>query len=243
MARYRRKKALYEVIGKSRVNSRYDRALKPPHEEKGDGESVVEGSAVEMSKIAAQWPRRPKFFQFNAGRIEISMPWQLAVALLLLVVLSILVVFRLGQGSGSKQGLSSGQGEAIVDMGQTVKADETGLAAEDVSAVGAPKPSAVEEKPKGNNRIVITQYRTSRDLEPVRKYFADNGIETKIEKRSGWFFLVTTKDTYENPQRAGTNGAAALEKIKDVGAGYKAQQGYDSFAPTLFSDAYGEKVR
>jgi hypothetical protein len=103
-----------------------------------------------------------------------------------------------------------------------------------------PKPAAIV--PSGDNRIVLAQYHSSRDLEPVQKYFADNGIDLVIENRESGFFLVT-KNLYDNPAKAGTDGAAVKKKIADIGAGYKAPQGYESFAPKLFSDAYGEKVK
>ena len=89
---------------------------------------------------------------------------------------------------------------------------------------------------------MLAQYHSSRDLEPVQKYFADNGIDLVIENRESGFFLVT-KNRYDNPAKAGTDGAAVKKKIADIGAGYKAPQGYESFAPKLFSDAYGEKVK
>ena len=100
----------------------------------------------------------------------------------------------------------------------------------------------VTAKTGGGHRIVIQQFHKKKDLEQVQTYFLGYGIQTIIEQR-GPQFLLLTKDTYENPQRAGTDGAAALKRIKEIGAGYEAPSGYESFAPRLFSDAYAEKYK
>ena len=66
------------------------------------------------------------------------------------------------------------------------------------------------------------------------------GIETKIEQRGDLYFLVTKKNTYNNPNKEGTDGFDAKQKIKQIGAGYKAPAGYENF---VFKDPYGEKAR
>ena len=101
---------------------------------------------------------------------------------------------------------------------------------------------AVPTELQGDHRIVIKQYSTDRDLKPVQEYFAARGIETIIEKRGSSFFLLS-KNTYENPQKLGTDGYRARMRIIEVGADYKAPAGYETFAPNLFSDAYGERIR
>jgi len=93
---------------------------------------------------------------------------------------------------------------------------------------------------KGNNRIVIQEYQVRAHLEPVKKYFDQSGIETEIRKIGGTYYLVT-REKYENPGRAGTDGYVAKQRIIAVGAQYKAPQGYETFARNLFKDAYGMK--
>ena len=105
------------------------------------------------------------------------------------------------------------------------------------------RPSAVASNK--TNWIVIQQYQVARDLEPVKEYFAKHGIETKIVSRLSrgrqMFFLVTA-EMFENTVRAGSDGYEVLQRIRKLGAGYKAPPQYESFAPHLFGDAYGEKV-
>lgn len=253
MARNYPKKALYEVIGKSRFKSGGEGAIEQLHPEKAGQTPAVAEDFAPPSAGAFRWLKRPKMMQFNAGRIELSMPYQLAVAILLAVILLFLVVFRLGQityPGGQKVGLpkivQSQAGRlpaAVKQPAEPVKK----TAAESPRPAAADKVEQVEAKAapaqqKGDHRIVITQYQVERDLEPVRKYFAEKGIAAVIEKRGSRFYLVT-ENTYENPEKNGTDGNAAKKKIIETGAGYKAPQGYESFAPKLFSDAYGEKIR
>ena len=241
MARYRKKKPLYEVISKTRPGPGRGRAAERlPPETAGKDEPATQKSAAPASDWVSQWRRKPRIVQFNAGRIEISMPYQLAIALLLGVVLLILVAFRAGeynaragQGLGPQGPRTARSGEGTTPSPTKKKPDST---------IAAPKTPGVSAEPKGDHRIVIQQFYRNRDLEHVQRYFLAHGIETVIVKRGDQYFLLT-KDAYENPKRAGTDGAAALKRIKQIGAAYKAPQGYESFAPRLFSDAYPEKIR
>jgi hypothetical protein len=90
--------------------------------------------------------------------------------------------------------------------------------------------------------LVIATYTRSEDLEPVRDYFGQNGTETEILKRGSYYYLVT-KARYPNPRKPGSEGAVALDKIKQIGAKYKAPKGFERFDNTPFQDAYGMKIR
>lgn len=238
----RKKKSLYEVIGKTRLKSSYDKTLGQPRLEKADKDEPTTELSVAVPERAAQWPRRPKIVQFNAGRIEISIPYQLAIAFLLFVILLVLVVFRLGQlkqsiaDSATKieknnpdaplgQENSAGQGQNTDIKGKIPPSGE--------------KTEAVESK--GNNRIVIQTYQLKAHLVPVQQYFARFGIETEIIPIDNQWGLVT-KDKYEeNPKRPGTDGYLAKQKIIELGAEYKAPQGYETFGAKSFQTAYGMK--
>lgn len=245
MTRSRRKKGLYEVIGKSSFKPSYNKTLEQLCPKESGKESAAEGPTAQVPQIVPGWPKRPRIVQFNAGRIEISIPYQLGIAVLLGVVLLVLVVFRLGQNLSVQKPADSA---AEVPKGvQEVTERPTAGTSQRPDAVRKVPLNAKKVEPakptlKGNNRIVITQYQTRRELSPVQRHFAANGIETEIERRGGGFFLVT-KETYDNPERAGTSGSIAKKKIIEVGAKYKAPKGYESFAPNLFRDAYGEKIR
>jgi len=99
-------------------------------------------------------------------------------------------------------------------------------------------------KSTGNNVIVLAEYGARAALEPVQKHFAEYGIETEIVIENGRYYLQTI-ETYDNPATAGTNGYEARQNIIQIGAAYKgkAPEGYETFAPHYFKDAYGKKVK
>lgn len=245
------KKALYEVLSKANwPKPRDGKALEPLHPEAADEENQTQKPArftIQLPKRAAVWLNKPRAVQFNAGRIEISMPYQLAVALLLGLVLLVLIAYRLGQMSyrGSPKA-------TVVDTKTPVSVQKAAPKA--AAAVALQKAAPVEEKApaapvvqkaepvksKGDNRIVIQSYQLKADLEPVQQYFAQYGIETEIIKIDAWYYLVT-KDKYENPGRPGSDGYLAKQKIIELGAKYKAPPGCETFGAQPFRDAYGKK--
>ena len=234
MARNRRKKALYEVISKSWPKSDHGKTLEQSHLEKSDkNRTIAEDSTTQMPEKLTKWSKRPRIVQFNADKIEVSMPYQLAVALLLGVILLVLVAFRLGQKTKSKQG-----GITAPDVKKATESGEGSSEAMNLSAEKVAQPTA--ESPKGNNRIVIQTYQLRTHLEPVKQYFALFGIETEIRKIDNWYYLVTT-EKYQSTERAGTDGYLAKQRIIELGAEYKAPQGYESFAPNFFKDAFGQR--
>lgn len=253
MARDRGKKALYEVMSKARIKPGAGVTLPPPPHPKGpeeDKPAAEEKSAAGMPDVAAQWLRKPRIVQINAGRIEFSMPYQLAVALVLGLILVALIAFRLGRFSYLTEQETAGPAEEMQaqEIGQeslleqaTVDTMQPPALVEDIS----PGDKVVEPvEPAGNNVIVLVEYGSRADLVPVQAHFAEYGIEIEIVMESGRYFLVT-KDRYDNPGKPGTNGYEAKKRIIEVGAEYKgkAPAGYESFAPHFFRDAYGKKVK
>jgi hypothetical protein len=234
--------ALYEVIGKTGSKPRYDKLSEQSHpQESGDHKSDTTGFAATSLGRAARWPRRPRMLLFNAGRVEISLPYQLAVVILLGFVLLILVAFRLGQNLSSKAVKSS-----IVVPKSTQKLTERPVVEVPEKAEPVKKVPPTVQKPvvadaKGsNNRIVIQTWRVKEQLEPVKEYFARCGIETEIISEGDWYYLVT-KEKYDNPDKPGTNGHAVRQRIIELGAKYEPLQGSASFGPQPFHDAYGKR--
>ncbi len=239
MARIRRKKSLYEVISKNQVKPDLDRPSEQVNSDKV-GDSSSQADKGDDSGLASQmrWPKRPRVVQLNGDRIELSVPYQVAVAVLLGLVLLLVVVFRLGQGSGH---VEKPAGQEVQGVRRTPpRASNT---------AGGAKPARVEEKAikradvkpveqTGNNRIVIQTYQNAAHLQPVKEYFGGFGINTEIRKIDNWYYLVTAKK-YNNPEKTGTDGYAAKQRIIELGAGYKAPQGYESFGSKPFNDAYG----
>ena len=237
MARNRRKMSPYEVIGQSRSKSSFGKTLKKLPPEKSDsGEPATAESAMPASGRATHWPGKPKLLQFNAGRIEISLPYPLAIAVFLGFILLFLVALWLGEtGYLKRNRITNSAGTVFNGLRKTV---EGGIAGSDENERISPDVGKAVTG-TGSNRIVIQTYDKRADLELVQYHFAEGGIETEIRTVGDTFYLVTTVDKYENPDREGTDGYAAKQKIIKWGARYKAPQGYESFVPNLFSDAYG----
>jgi hypothetical protein len=242
MAHNREKKALYEVMSKTTWPKPHpDKTLQPPQQLE-----ELRKSEHPIAKLSAhgrvRWLNRPRIVQINAGRIEISVPYQLAIALLLGLILLLLIAYRLGQGS---QKIAGPDARKPVSVQKAVPKVMVGaprgvVPAEKETPVTPLAQRVGPVRPKGDNRIVIQSYQLRADLEPVKQYFAQFGIETEIMKIDEWYYLVT-KDKYENPGRPGTDGYLARQKIIELGAKYRAPAGYETFGTKPFSDAYGKK--
>ena len=229
MARNRKKMSLYEVIRDAQVTPRESKPPEQPAKSDKDKRTAMP---------SASWPRKPRIVQLNAGRVEFSLPYQIAILLALGVVLVIFLVYRLGQISEKTTDLASitakSQPKATEQFWTTDTADQI------TPAVSSSTEEAESVKPKGNNNIVITEYPRRIDLVPVQKYFAQNGIQTEIVKIDESYFLRTI-EKYENPGRSGTNGYEARQRIIELGALYKAPTGYETFGTKPFQDAYGRR--
>lgn len=214
-----------------------------------ENEPVVKSkSEAAAPKSTAKWWRKPRIIQLNAGRIEFSVPYQVAVAAGLVLVLVVVASYRLGQFSAT-----AGQQEPAQPPGQAPQARNETPVQPPVNDVRRPATTAESTPPKpvkpepvkpaGTNVIVLVEYNAMADLKPVQAHFLENGIETEIVGQDGRYFLQT-KQRYDNPATPGTDGFKAKQKIAEVGAKYKgkAPPGYETFAPRYFSDAYGRKI-
>jgi len=255
MARKRGKKALYEVMSKARNKPGYGKTLKKmrskkPVEQKGEPVTNQKSAAdVETSKAAAKWWRKPRIVQFNFGRIEFSMPYQLAVALVLGLILLVLASFWLGQRYYLTDQRATGSAEEMPQINQenlieqdAAKIMEPPAPVEDSTLLDIKELEPVKPKATGNNVIVLVEFGAHADLVPVREHFAEYGIETEIVMENGRYFLQT-KNRYDNPRTLGTDGYKVLQEIIKIGAQYKAPPNYEPFTQHLFSDAYGKLVK
>jgi len=129
------------------------------------------------------------------------------------------------------------------------------------AAAGAVRQDASPVVSRGDNWIVLVQHKNQEDLVPVRDYFARHGIDLFIldldkapaifaqygldasRLPTGGGFLLVTRNAYDNPNVAGSEGQKIVKRIAEVGAQYKAESGDKLFAPGYFSDAYGMKIR
>jgi len=228
-------------MSKTRLKSSYGKTLERSQpQEQDEAQSAAAKAKATMPKSTAQWWKRPKIIQLNAGRIELSMPYQLAIAILLGLIALLLIVFRFGQfyqrvaDSSAKIQKSSQLNPAERDTAKIMNAS--------MSAEKRLPSSEKDETAKstGNNRIVIQTFQVRSHLEPVKQFFAQYGIETEIRKIGDMYYLVTS-NKFENPARPGTDGYRARQVIIELGAKYQAPSGYETFAPHFFRDAYGMK--
>jgi len=252
MTRNRGKKALYEVMSKARVKPDRGEIVKHLRPKKPDEDALATGrkETAGVPKSTAKWWRKPRIVQLNAGRIEFSMPYQIAVVLVLVFIIVIIAAYRLGQSSSPAGRQETGQpnpakqemdsetpaGRAMIDVSQPAAPPENTTANTEVA-------EPVNVKPTGSNVIVLVVYDSFSDLAPVQAHFSEYGIETEVVPESGRYVLQTI-EKYDNPGTPGTDGYKAKQKIIEVGAKYKgkAPAGYETFAPNYFSDAYGKKA-
>jgi hypothetical protein len=242
MALYKGKKALYEAIITKKAEQAPSNVSKMPQRPEARPKGVAGSSLF-------HWPKKPKLVQHTGGRIEMSLTVPIVVTIGFGILVVLLVAFQIGKTAAKEQPIVT---SAVSTVPTARPVAEVEKPVRPQVEVTAPVRETKQEQTKPvvvasnkTNWIVIQQYQVSRDLEPVKDYFAKNGIETKIVSRTSrgkqMFFLVTA-DKFENTVKPGSEGYQMVQKIRKVGAGYKAPQNYESFSPHLFGDAYGEKV-
>jgi len=246
----------------------YGRVLERLRPEKTTEDKPSEESSdvqIPMPHVTTTWFRRPRTVQFNTGRIEFSLSYPVVIAILLGFILLVLLAFRIGQyysfhgeqgrtisgGQPSGHGVPAEPGPANANPSgvipaQPEKAESASVRnVADLSARSVADESSVETKvefttPQAGNVIVLVEYSKRADLVPAQSHFAKFGVETEIVSWGGKYFLIT-KNRYEG-FGAESDGYEAKQKIVEVGAKYKAPQGYETFAPLFFKDAYGKKI-
>jgi hypothetical protein len=256
-----KKKALYEVIGRAGSKPGYEQLH--PNGTAGQVSSAGSTSSPQAGSThstssgqtsspqagpgrvqgVVRWTIKSRVVQFNAGRIEFSIPYQVGIAVVLGILLAAVVLFRLGQRVGGREVAANAPAAAKPVVNKPVAprpvTQDTPVVkqptVQDTSAagVGANQPTST-----GRNRIVLKIYQVRSHLEPAKEYFDKMGVATEIIEKNNWYYLVT-KNKYDNPEKAGTDGYLAKQKIIEIGSGYKAPVGFESFGPKPFSDAFG----
>lgn len=206
-----------------------------------------------------------KSYRFNQGTFVIAAVFLLVIAFLFWVNKS--KERRQSEPTGAEKTAFADQGKpktvpskpaAAPQSPGSAKTVQTPAAAPTDKPVQAPpssstlpaelKPAPLPQEPpkqagpEKDHVIVIATYTNREHLIPAQAYFEANGIKTEIMRR-GSYYLLVTKDRFESPLKAGTDGQQMLNKIKSLGAQYKAPDGYENFGRTPFQDAYGMKVK
>jgi hypothetical protein len=209
---------------------------------------------------------RPKAVQLHDGRIEVSLPYTIGVTVLLVAIVVVLGAFRLGQRQHryrlptANSSISEKAKPPALNMDASPARAEAPTPAPAKEAAVPDTGATAAPAAEGDHVIVLAQYARQEDLVPVKEYFrqhninteilavdklrdylAQQGINTGVLGNRGGYMLVAPY--YNNPENPGTDGYAVKQKIKELGRGYKAPSGMESFAPKYFSDAYGMKVR
>jgi hypothetical protein len=180
------------------------------------------------------------------------MSYPVAIAILLAVILLLLLAFRAGQyfslsrhPAGRAEPAEPKPAKASVQPSlPDIARKPSDQAPEPLikSGVDDRSPSVSEGSVKAGNTIVIVEYSRRADLVLVQNHFTKYGIETEIASWGGKYFLIT-KDRFKGFD-SGSDGYKAKQRIVEAGALYKGQapEGYETFAPRFFSDAYGKKI-
>ena len=235
MAKKPRRMTLYEAVRNNKVTS--SGRFKDSGWPKSPPDSYKVGQRVSDETVHKK----------GSGRIVLVVPYNILAVILLTIVLVAVIAFKRGQVSGQRMVAMGHIVEEVTESGDfsaEVSNDEVnigGLAdSRQVTVTGSVKRD--DPISAGDHEIIIVQYDRPEHLVPVKDFFAYNGIETRIDKRDKSYFLVTS-DRYESTERSGSEGYRALQRIKQIGVSYKAPQGYETFKPNLFQDAYGAKVK
>ena len=199
----------------------------------------------------------PRPVQFNDGRLEIMVSYWVAVLAGMVVLLTILVAFRLGQYSVRPATADTKPAEKP----NKIQAPEQGSNPADSelyemrSDPVIRSPERPEREPEGvsrpvsnpdnrpGNAIQIMQTQFRKDLEPLKTFFDNNGIPTEIREINGSFRLFTQQRFEKNPSNVGTPGYELKQKIAEIGAEYRPPAGgYLPFRPEDFADAFGYRL-
>jgi hypothetical protein len=250
MAKKSKGMVLYEVIRQNQARLKNDgkpeavgqkKRKKKPDTPKNCG--IAFGNP--RQKPANNWPPRAPGLENALLRNKLARRVRFMIgpakmkALLLVILLVFIVVKSIQFFSGTTGAVDTTVTE-VVD--QPVEAENGEMGPEDAGKTKELVDQAQVLAPVGDHTIVIMTYSRKKDLVPAKDFFAERGLETRIEKRGDYFFLLTA-NRFMSPKRTGTDGYDALRKIKQIGAEYKAPPDFETFGEKPFQDAYGMKIR
>ncbi len=250
MAKKSKGMVLYEVIRQNQTRSKNDgktlevrpkKRKKKPDTPQND--KIAFGSP--RQRPANNWPPRVPGLGNALLRSKLARRLQIMIdpaklkALLLVILLMFIVVKSIQFFIGTPDAVDTTVPE-VVD--EPVEAENVAMGPEDAEKRKELVDQAQVLAPIGDHTIVIMTYSRKKDLEPVKDFFEEKGIEARIEKRGDYFFLLTV-NRFMSPKRSGTDGYYALRKIKQIGAEYKAPPDFETFGEKPFQDAYGMKIR
>ncbi len=226
--RFLRRRSIKDRLGQNPYDKRSQKHEKPKMET-----DDWPGEPEKKAKIGYEL----KKFARKAAVFINSRVFKVSLVAFLTVLMVILVAVRVGTGIGAK---NQENPENILGSAENQGTISGSKVPEDAGEKDLTEQAL--ERRIGDHVIVIVQYRTREDLVPVQEFFAKNGIETVIEKRGKYYFLLT-KDRFGSPKKPGSEGYVMRERIRSIGENYEAPRGYETFGTKPFHDAYGMKLK
>jgi hypothetical protein len=228
MSRKHSRKVMYEVSSESRKSRKSGAKLEISKRVKAFSNSVV-SRRVDKSRENPKKNARPSqmkrlVFLFSALLLKIPVK----KALVVLVIFAAVVIFWPNGGNdgtvepepGHEPGSSildgtepGGSGEPVFETGNSGNGEVMPVVA------GPPK----------DHYIVVASHKDIQQLEPVKEYFAKNGIETELRPSGSWQTLIT-KDRYLSTRDPQSKVYRAKKKIIEIGDEYKPPTGFGSFS-------------
>ena len=249
MSRQPKNLAMYEAIRKSQGKHSITRTLEKIQEIETEKSMATVETSERAPDPKVKWSAKPKMASFYKERLEFSLPYPLVIVIVLGLIFAVLMAFRFGQMRVTETASATKIENRIATIEKQPAKTTNLVEAEKKVAVVVKEPVALATPlateavsgivGQGVNSIVIVEYRQRTDLEPVRKYFSENGINTEIVRLGNSYFLISA-EKYENFS-PNTDGYEILQKIKEIGGNYKAPGGYETFGKKPFQDAYGRK--
>ncbi len=228
-------KSPYEVFGKDQLqlhDHQETQILEPITSDRPESHRSIDQDTDNKDtnkEVSPKWPRQPKMLIWAQSRIQISVSYQLAIAIILGIILIILASFRIGQNFSRPVPAS----DNIVDIQSVSSSTGQDFSSTAVSPI---RPTG------GQNRIVIQTHKLRSELEPVQHYFAKANIACHLRQINNRYYLVTDQK-YNNPSKKGNDGYIARQKIIEIGRKYSPPAGFKSFGPKAFEDVYGMKFQ
>ncbi|MBN1123457.1 MAG: hypothetical protein JXA82_00520 [Sedimentisphaerales bacterium] len=246
MARNTRRMALYEAISQSRKKQagRESRRQKIVRLRSGFLRKRKEGS--KSAKTSVFRSGRGRSTRTGAQRLKtrIGLSYMTALLIALGLIVIVLAGIKLGQfinRSGQEAVNPGAVGNSNISGNEGIGTDSTQNRSPSEPVENGRQENDSFVSSSGQNVIVIASYGKEADLIPVQTHFAEQGIATEI-RSLGDNYLLVTRQRYGNPNRRDSDGYAALQRIKEIGATYKAPSDYEPFGSRPFQDAYGRKV-
>jgi len=234
MARNTSKMTLYEVTNKvAKVNESRTRRGGNTPPKATEPRKIEKKPDMSMRVKATRTQKRPLLASYKRRRSLLTRPY-VVIALALGFIWLVWMVTRV---PNEPENPVDTQNEAVETKNLVVPVKpflNKEVVADPVMNVTEAPPTVVS----GDHVIVLATYISMDELKQVKAYFAENGVETVIEENRKYYVLVT-KDRYNNPNNRDTDGYAAKQRLKQIGAKYKAPPGFKGFT---FNDIYGKKV-